>query len=955
MLETTCPGCRLTIKAPYALADHTVQCPKCAASVRIPSAFLEEVPTPQETRPPAVVPLSIGWENGVKTLAVPNDALPADRTPTSAASSGNPAPKVADGGYNLKEFLVIGGILGGAAALLLIALLLWPSSTPKPTPQVPALAQPVPVQPPITEVAITPPATAAAVAVEPAALTALPAAPTALPAAPEPVPAAAPATVVAAPQQELLPDPAPEPTSYPVFVSESITIVTLRLADRIAYAPGLASEQFRPGFVGVRPEGLRCQKCGRPSGPGTLRCPVCGQPLTGPTVRSDQPMTPAFREPPRPSLAEMLASARSMQVDFVQFVKDPARSYDGTGFPRQNQAASLPDQTVPMRCLIMRLTPPAAITDLADLSIDLPMTAAQVAAGGALSTTKRIQPMLFGLKTGKSQAGVDIATADLLFLKTLPQEASTQISAVLWLVPSDLGFARFRGLGSANALTIANALDESEIKELAGAVRKSAESLRKDRETRAEEEKARRAAQAERDKEQRRLYEERRSLDEARQAKLRSEEQAAASATRVALEKAQLESRIASEKAELEKKLASDKAQQESLALRNALKAKQPTVTVRALVVSDAATGALVGSTLDVIVICPPHQAPRANPNDGCIFADPQVGPQMRRSMSEAGRLVNLRRAGAAWLPLECSFSDKYVAKDGGSAGTAFALGMLSLIDGFTVDPAFTVTGDIVVNGTVQPVGGVDAKLRAARNARCRIAAIPSENATALADLALQGEEDLCTMIQIFKVRDIDEVVALARLDRSGSVAEACAGFAALAPRFAGGVATALKDTVVIGDLRRISALAPNHLSAKHLLDRAAGTLPKTLSLTSTWKKLDEINAQIVLSAINRLEQRVSDVADNPMHGLLAQFESLHRIADPSLWKVISATEDWMKTLVAKVDLQCRFNADPALANRALEKDRLENFQKTLNNKAAKVRESYLALGRDVQFLERIR
>ena len=950
MLETTCPGCRLVIKAPYALADHTVTCPKCRAAVRIPSAFLEEVPTQPQAEPPAVQPLSVGWESGARTMAIPNDALPADRVPPSAPLAA-PKAKTPDGGYNLKEFLVMGGILGGAAAAILVALLLWPGSTPKQKPPAePVLVQPVPDQTsPAAAIAATATATAAEVSAEPAPLATKPS-------QPDPVAAVVPppAAPVAVPQPELLPDPAPEPTTYPVFVSESISIVTLRLADRIAYAPGLVPEQFRPGFTGVRPEILRCQKCGRPSGPGTQRCPVCGQPLTAP-ARSDLAAAPTFREPPKPSLAEMLASVRSVQVDFAQFLKDPARSYDGPGFPRQNQATSLPDQTVPMRCLIMRLTPPAALTDLADLSMDVPMTATQVAAGGALSANKRIQPMLFGLKTGKSQAGVDIATADLLFLKTLPQEASTQISAVLWLVPSDLGFARFRGLGSANALTVANALDENEIKDLSSAVRTATETLRKDREVRAEEEKARRAAQAERDKEQRRLYDERRSLDEARQAKLRSEEQEAASASRVALEKAQLERKIASEKAELEKKAASDKAQQEVLALRNAIKAKQPTVTVRALVVSDAATGALVGSTLDVIVICPPHEAPRQNPNDGCTFADPQVGPQMRRSMSEAGRLVNLRRAGAAWLPMECSFSDKYVAKDGGSAGTAFALGMLSLIDGFTVDPVFTVTGDIVVNGTVQPVGGVDAKLRAARNARCRIAAIPGENAAALADLALQGEEDLCTTIQIFKVRDIDEVVELARLDRRGQVAEACAGFAGLAPRFASGVAAALKDEWVIGELRRISALAPNHLSAKHLLDRASGTLPRTLSLTSSWMKLDEINAQILLSAVNRLEQRVTEVSDNPIPGLLTQFDVLQRIADPSLGKVISATEDWMKTLVAKVDLQCRFNADPALAKRLVEQDRMANLQKTLNNKAAKVRESYLALGRDVQFLERVR
>ena len=65
---------------------------------------------------------------------------------------------------------------------------------------------------------------------------------------------------------------------------------------------------------------------------------------------------------------------------------------------------------------------------------------------------------------------------------------------------------------------------------------------------------------------------------------------------------------------------------------------------------------------------------------------------------------------------------------DGPSAGVAMALVAISALSGRPVDGSSAVTGEIGVQGKVRPVGGVPAKVEAAKRAGLTRVLIPREN-----------------------------------------------------------------------------------------------------------------------------------------------------------------------------------------------------------------------------------
>ena len=65
---------------------------------------------------------------------------------------------------------------------------------------------------------------------------------------------------------------------------------------------------------------------------------------------------------------------------------------------------------------------------------------------------------------------------------------------------------------------------------------------------------------------------------------------------------------------------------------------------------------------------------------------------------------------------------------DGSSAGTAISVAILSAIRNMPVDNSLALTGELSIRGKVKPVGGVAAKVEAARLAGITRVLIPKEN-----------------------------------------------------------------------------------------------------------------------------------------------------------------------------------------------------------------------------------
>lgn len=94
---------------------------------------------------------------------------------------------------------------------------------------------------------------------------------------------------------------------------------------------------------------------------------------------------------------------------------------------------------------------------------------------------------------------------------------------------------------------------------------------------------------------------------------------------------------------------------------------------------------------------------------------------------------------------------------DGPSAGIAMATAVYSAIEKLPVDHRTAMTGELSVHGKVKPIGGIVAKVEAAREAGARRVIIPRENYQAI----LQEIEG----IEVIPVDDVKEVFNLAFVD----------------------------------------------------------------------------------------------------------------------------------------------------------------------------------------------
>ncbi|QKI83699.1 ATP-dependent protease LonB [Kroppenstedtia eburnea] len=91
------------------------------------------------------------------------------------------------------------------------------------------------------------------------------------------------------------------------------------------------------------------------------------------------------------------------------------------------------------------------------------------------------------------------------------------------------------------------------------------------------------------------------------------------------------------------------------------------------------------------------------------------------------------------------------VPLDGPSAGIAMASAIYSAIRGIRVDNRLAMTGELSIHGKVKPVGGIVAKVEAAKQAGANRVLIPEENMQAM----FSGMDG----IQVIPVRGIEEVL----------------------------------------------------------------------------------------------------------------------------------------------------------------------------------------------------
>ncbi len=232
-----------------------------------------------------------------------------------------------------------------------------------------------------------------------------------------------------------------------------------------------------------------------------------------------------------------------------------------------------------------------------------------------------------------------------------------------------------------------------------------------------------------------------------------------------------------------------------------------------------------------------------------------EVGDSMHSALNEVVKYLRVRHGRLpSGYEVEISFEEQYIPKDGPSAAVACSLLLESLISGMEIDENFAVTGDLNADGTVQPVGGVDGKIRGATKRDCNVIAIPSQNVSVVSDLLLMSGPAAITNIQVFSIETFEQAAALAQAPekRSEDLQKAIDSFTEIQEVLhrPNGFAY-LKNAKVQERLREVVKLAPNHQSAIWLLYEGLGRSPDRLTLQGSLIYIDRA-AEPLIRAIRQ-------------------------------------------------------------------------------------------------------
>lgn len=280
----------------------------------------------------------------------------------------------------------------------------------------------------------------------------------------------------------------------------------------------------------------------------------------------------------------------------------------------------------------------------------------------------------------------------------------------------------------------------------------------------------------------------------------------------------------------------------------------------------------------------------------GLTFAQP-VASDMEMALREVEKLMRLRHHE---LPqdqrMEIAFEEKYSGKGGPSAAVACALLIESAWTGIKWDPAFAVTGDLNADGSIQPIGGVAAKIRGATNGSCKIVGIPSKNEISISDILVRDGPGPLANITVFALKTIEEAVALAAAERSGQLREALAEMEVITSvlrRDPRAMTTVLRTPHAVARLQSVLAKAPNCISAKYLLLYAMGRSPTKLSLAGSIEAADN-DGQALVAAVNRdFNGATTSLQLDELGGSLNKLRNLRPILDLRVWPYVDSLVDF--------------------------------------------------------------
>ena len=292
----------------------------------------------------------------------------------------------------------------------------------------------------------------------------------------------------------------------------------------------------------------------------------------------------------------------------------------------------------------------------------------------------------------------------------------------------------------------------------------------------------------------------------------------------------------------------------------------------------------------------------------GIVTFVPPLGANGKAVLDSVSKyLVTLHHGWPAGQRIEISFSVPIAPDDAAAAGLAVATVLDSMFGGWESDPACAVVGHLQPDGKILAVRSALARLLTAMRGGTSHILMPEKNvAEAAADCMVNEGPGGFGRVQMFAVKDFEEIPQMAGVKLEPLVAESIAAFDE-AQKSLGAVGAdamaLLKKTDTQESLRTVLEKWPNHVSARLLLGYSIGR-NKTLSLAGSAQVIERSAATLFGSVSSGHAQDVSKVAPA---GLAADVAALRLIAE----KVDPKARPLLDHLVAYGDAARTWHAHP--------------------------------------------
>jgi hypothetical protein len=298
--------------------------------------------------------------------------------------------------------------------------------------------------------------------------------------------------------------------------------------------------------------------------------------------------------------------------------------------------------------------------------------------------------------------------------------------------------------------------------------------------------------------------------------------------------------------------------------------------SIKMLCVLDQTNGDALGSATDLILTVSPG-SPKGD-SIPVTFSIP-VGKQMNQVLGDVARAIDTRYPMIAARKMEFSFEDR-TNYDGPSVGAALGTLILSVIQGFDIDPQFAITGDVSAEGKVRVIGGVGAKLRGAKDAGCTLVAVPNEDSEELIDAVIFNGVSEIEDIQVIGISTLDDAAAIARADRDPKEQQAIDLFSEVQQSIQASPSYLHSDEA-LNKLKHVTELAPNHLSARLLLQIAQNKQRRRLTAwASEYYAEMELNSVIPVLTDNTVATGTQHLMPAAVDAAIMKLRHLRPICD---------------------------------------------------------------------------